>query len=185
MARALTPAHSAARRYVDAWALVAGDALGSVAGATGERYALVALTLAMPPRLRWTWEALADTLGVDVRTLRRDTHNEVVRALTHDTRWRTVGVLLSACVRAGIVRLAAKAATGDPEALAAIIALVPEQAKADVFGSVADWGGEDAAIALEQAVRALRDAEASTPPPPATPTGLPYSSITDSRVPLT
>jgi hypothetical protein len=57
-------------------------------GSPEERALYAAVNIALPHSLRWRWQALADELGCNVRTLRRHARRPEVRALADAGRLR-------------------------------------------------------------------------------------------------
>jgi hypothetical protein len=107
-------------RYLDIWheSVRAFDSVPS--GSPEERALYAAVNIALPVSLRWRWPALADALGCNVRTLRRDARRPEVRALAEAGRLRMQGVRAMLALRLGMSKLAATAARGEPEAVVAL-----------------------------------------------------------------
>lgn len=117
MSRRLT---SPAMRFLEIWCENVRGFDRVLPGSVEERHIYAAVNIALPPSLRWRWQALADELGCNVRTLRRDARRPEVRALADAGRLRVQGVCAMLALRTGISKVAAAAARGEPEAVVAL-----------------------------------------------------------------
>jgi hypothetical protein len=156
-------------RYLEIWHESVRDFDSVQPGSPEERALYAAVNIAMPASLRWRWQALADELGCNVRTLRRDARRPEVRALAEAGRLKAQGVCAMLALRLGMVKLAAAAARGEPEAVVALahttVALgLGEKTLEPLHVVGADeahlWGPE-AAAALAAALAAIEAEETS------------------------
>jgi len=111
---------SSSMRYLDIWHESVRSFDSVEPGSPEERALYAAVNIALPATLRWPWQALADELGCNVRTLRRDARRPEVRALAEAGRLKAQGVCAMLALRIGIVKVAAAAARGEPEAVVAL-----------------------------------------------------------------
>jgi hypothetical protein len=118
--RVPTVALPEAGRFVALWSRTVADFDSLGVDTPDARRALVALNMALPASLRWSWRDLAAVVGSDERTLRRDRDRAEVVALAAHGRALVLSAAVLAALHVGMARVARCAARGDTEAVEAL-----------------------------------------------------------------